>query len=391
MHNQLVELFVNMLKIAMIAGEASGDMLASSLMSAIQNEYSGEIEFAGIGGQMMAAQGFKSWHNMETLSVMGYIEVVKSLPQLIKLRYQILRELLEYQPDVFIGVDAPDFNFFIEYKLKQAGIKTVHYISPTIWAWRYERIYKIKNSTDLMLCIFPFEEEIYHKEQIAAKFIGHPMANAIEMDINTHHYRSQLELPHDKTIYTVLSGSRKREVNSLAKILIDTCEKINAAVPDSWFVFPFANQTTLAIMKQHLAQQEVKFKYKLVLNQTRDTLKSCDFVIAKSGTVSLEAALCKKPMLICYKINKFTEWMVRKKITIKYVGQPNIIANKEIVKEFLQDDANADSMSSYMIELYHNKHQQQTMIGEFYELHKKLRQDASIEGAKAILGLIKKC
>lgn len=380
-----------MLKIAMIAGEASGDMLASSLMSAIKKEYSGEIEFVGIGGQMMAAQGFKSWHNMETLSVMGYIEVVKSLPQLIKLRYQILRELIAYQPDVFIGVDAPDFNFFLEYKLKKAGIKTVHYISPTIWAWRYERIYKIKNSTDLMLCIFPFEEEIYHKENIAAKFIGHPMANAIEMDINTHHYRSLLELPHDKTIYTVLSGSRKREVNSLAKILIDTCDKINHTIPDSLFIFPFANQTTLDMMEHHLAQQQVKFAYKLVLNKTRDTLKACDFVIAKSGTVSLEAALCKKPMLICYKINKFTEWMVKKKITIKYVGQPNIIANKEIVKEFLQEDANADSMSAYMIDLYNNTAKQQAMIGEFYDLHKNLRQDASIEGAKAILELVGKC
>lgn len=380
-----------MLKIAMIAGEASGDMLASSLMSAIKKEYSGEIEFVGIGGQMMAAQGFKSWHNMETLSVMGYIEVVKSLPQLIKLRYQILRELIAYQPDVFIGVDAPDFNFFLEYKLKKTGIKTVHYISPTIWAWRYERIYKIKNSTDLMLCIFPFEEEIYHKENIAAKFIGHPMANAIEMDINTHHYRSLLELPHDKTIYTVLSGSRKREVNSLAKILIDTCDKINHAIPDSLFIFPFANQTTLDMMEHHLAQQQVKFAYKLVLNKTRDTLKACDFVIAKSGTVSLEAALCKKPMLICYKINKFTEWMVKKKITIKYVGQPNIIANKEIVKEFLQEDANADSMSAYMIDLYNNTAKQQAMIGAFYDLHKNLRQDASIEGAKAILELVGKC
>lgn len=378
-----------MLKVAMIAGEASGDMLASSLISAIKKQYAGEVEFVGIGGRMMAEQGFTSWHNMETLSVMGYIEVVKSLPQLIKLRYQILRELIKYKPDVFIGVDAPDFNFFIEHKLKQAGIKTVHYISPTIWAWRYERIHKIKQSTDLMLCIFPFEEEIYSKENMAARFIGHPMANDIELDINTHHYRTKLELPHDKTIYTVLSGSRKREVNSLAQILSDTCSKINAKVPNSMFVFPFANQTTLAIMQEHFDKSKVDFAYKLVLNQTRDALKACDFAIAKSGTVSLEAALCKKPMLICYKINKFTEWMVRKKITIKYVGQPNIIAGKELVPEFLQEDANAESMSNFMIDLYHNKTKQQTMIAEFYKLHNQLRQDASIEGARAILELAK--
>lgn len=378
-----------MLKIAMIAGEASGDMLASSLISALKKEYDSEIEFVGIGGQMMTELGFKSWHNMETLSVMGYIEVVKSLPQLIKLRYQILRELLEYKPDVFIGVDAPDFTFFIENKLKQAGIKTVHYISPTIWAWRYERIHKIKQSTDLMLCIFPFEEQIYYKENIAAKFVGHPMANDIELDINTHHYRTLLDLPHDKTIYTVLSGSRKREVNSLAQILCDTCHRISSKIPNTLFVFPFANQTTLKIMKKYFESIKVKFAYKFVINQTRDALKACDFAIAKSGTVSLEAALCKKPMLICYKINKFTEWMVKKKITIKYVGQPNIIAGKEIVKEFLQEDANAEKMSNFMIDLYNDKSKQQVMIAEFYKLHNELRQDASIEGAKAVLELIK--
>lgn len=380
-----------MLRIAMIAGEASGDMLASSLISAIKKLYPNEVEFVGIGGKMMSDAGFQSWHNMETLSVMGYIEVVKSLPQLLKLRKTILKELLEYKPDVFIGVDAPDFNFYIENQLKQAGIKTVHYISPTIWAWRYERIHKIKKSTDLMLCIFPFEEVIYHKEHMAARFIGHPMANDIEMDIDSYKYRSKLNLPQDKIIYTVLSGSRKREVNSLTKILADTCTQIAQRVPNCLFVFPFANESTFNIMQEYLDKNQVSFNYQLVLNRTRDALKACDFAIAKSGTVSLEAALCKKPMLICYKINKFTEWMVRNKITIKYVGQPNIIAGREVVKEFLQEDANAEQMSQYMIDLYNDKAQQQAMISEFYALHQQLRQDANIEGARVILELIGKC
>lgn len=380
-----------MLKITMIAGEASGDMLASSLISALQKQYAGKIEFVGIGGRMMSEVGFKSWHNMETLSVMGYIEVIKSLPQLIKLRYQVLKELLEYKPDIFIGVDAPDFTFFIENKLKQAGIKTVHYISPTIWAWRYERIHKIKQSTDLMLCIFPFEEAIYAKENMAAKFIGHPMANEIEMEIDTHYYRQKLGLAQDKIIYTVLSGSRKREVESLALILIETCNLIHAKISQSLFVFPFANQSTLDIMQQFLSSAQVQFEYKLVLNLTRDALKACDYAIAKSGTVSLEAALCKKPMLICYKINKFTEWMLRRKITIKYVGQPNIIAGKEIVKEFLQEDANPVAMSNYMLELHTNSDKRQAMLNEFEQLHRQLRQDASVEGAKAILELAAKC
>lgn len=381
-----------MLKVAMIAGEASGDMLASSLISALKEQYHGEIEFVGIGGSMMKQAGFTSWHNMETLSVMGYIEVIKSLPELIKLRYAVLKQLLAYQPDVFIGVDAPDFNFFIENKLKQAKIKTVHYISPTIWAWRYERIHKIKQSTDLMLCIFPFEEAIYAKEKMKAKFIGHPMANAIELNIDQQHYRAELNLPQDKVIYTVLCGSRKREIDSLATTLIETCNLIYQRIPNSLFIFPFANQTTQAMMKEHLQMAMVKFPYQLILNQTRETLKACDYAIAKSGTVSLEAALCKRPMLICYKINKFTEWMLRRKITIKYVGQPNIIAGKEIVKEFLQEAANPQAMSKYMIELHHNSEKRSAMINEFEKLHIQLRQDASIEGAQAILDLVEnKC
>lgn len=377
-----------MLKIAMIAGEASGDMLASSLIRAIQNQYPGEVEFVGIGGKMMQDNGFKSWHKMETLSVMGYIEVIKSLPEILKVRYSVLKQLLEYKPDVFIGVDAPDFNFFIENKLKQAGIKTVHYISPTIWAWRYKRIFKIKKSTDLMLCIFPFEEEIYHKVGMAAKFIGHPMANDIELNIDTLKYRKLLNLPEDKTIITILSGSRIREVNSLAETLSQTCHKIAQKIPNCLFIYPFANQHTMAIMDKYLNENKPEFEYKLVLNQTRDTIKASDMVIAKSGTVSLETALCKKPMLICYKINKFTEWMLRRMVTIDYVGQPNIIAGKEIVKEFLQEDANPDSMSEYMIELFTNQQKRKAMIDEFYKLHYTLLQDGSTEGAKAVLDLI---
>ncbi|MEN9945944.1 MAG: hypothetical protein RLZZ293_330 [Pseudomonadota bacterium] len=380
-----------MLKIAMIAGEASGDMLASSLIKALQATSNQAIEFVGIGGTLMQQQGFNSWHNMETLSVMGYLEVIKSLPELLKLRYTILKQLLAYQPDVFIGVDAPDFNFYLEHKLKQAGIKTVHYISPTIWAWRYERIYKIKRSTDLMLCIFPFEEAIYYNEQMNAKFIGHPMANSIELVVESKPYRDLLAISPQAVVYTVLCGSRIREVNSLALILIESCKKIATKIPNCLFLFPFANTSTLELMQQHLQQQNVNFAYKLVLNQTREALYACDFAIAKSGTVSLETALCKKPMLICYKINKFTEWMIRKRIKIKFVGQPNIIANREIVKEFLQEHANSEAISNYMIELYHNHQLQQQMLNDFTQLHQQLRQDASVEGAKAVLELIQSC
>ncbi len=377
-----------MLKIALIAGEASGDMLAASLIAALKVSYNGPIELVGIGGTRMQAEGLKSWHKLETLSVMGYVEVIKSLPQLIKLRYQVLHQLLEYKPDIFIGVDAPDFNFFLEQRLKNHGIKTVHYISPTIWAWRYSRIHKIKKSTDLMLCIFPFEEAIYQKEQMAAKFIGHSMANEIEMDIDSAVYRNKLNLPLEQTLICVLSGSREREVKSLARVLINTCSLIKNKIPNCAFLFPFVTERTLQIMEQEFKLNKVDFTYHFLLNNTREALKSCDLVIAKSGTVSLEAALCKKPMLICYKVNRFTAWLLRKRITIKYVGQPNIIANREIVKEFLQDEATPKRLSQYIINLYHDKEQQAAMIKEFYALHQQLRSGAQVDGAQAILNLI---
>jgi lipid-A-disaccharide synthase len=377
-----------MLRIALIAGEASGDMLAANLIQALKNSYKGEIELAGIGGPMLEECGLKSWHNLETLSVMGYLEVIKSLPQLIKLRYLVLHQLLQYKPDIFIGVDAPDFNFFLEQRLHNVGIKTAHYISPTIWAWRYSRIYKIKKSTDLMLCIFPFEEALYHQHQIAAKFIGHPVANSIEMKINRDDYRRQLNLPALQTIICILSGSRKREVQSLAKTLIETCALITAQIPNCSFVFPFANQTTKNIMEKYLAQAKINFTYTLFLNNTQAVIKAADLVIAKSGTVSLEAALCKKPMLICYKVNRLSAWFLKRKLTIKYVGQPNIIAGHEIVKEFLQEQANPRAMSQYIIDLYNNPAKQAAMVEEFNQLHLKLKANASIDGAQAILDLL---
>lgn len=378
-----------MLKIAMIAGEDSGDMLATNLIKELRKQYSGQIEFVGIGGQLMMKEGFISWHAMDTLSIMGYIDVIKSLFKLIKLRYSILKQLIAYKPDVFIGIDAPDFNFFIEKKLKQKQIKTVHYVSPAIWAWRYSRIHKIKQSTDLMLCIFPFEEQIYSRENIRAKFVGHPIAQQIEMNISTTEYRKQLNLPFDKNIFCILVGSRTSEIKSLAAILIKSCSLINQKIPNSLFIFPSANVKISDLLKKHLDSHGVNFAYQLILNQTREAIAASDIVIAKSGTVSLEVALLKKPMLICYKVNKLTSLIVKHKLKTKFVGQPNIIAGREIAKEFLQDTVNPNSLSEYMINLFKNPKHQQQMIDDFYQLHQNLIKDTGTNAATAILELVK--
>ncbi len=377
-----------MIKVAIIAGEPSGDLLASGLISELKKQTHNNIKFMGIGGNLMAREGFVSSYDMQSLSVMGIFEIIKHLPKILIIRAKIIKKIIEFKPDVFIGIDLPDFNFYVEKSLKKHGIKTVHYISPTIWAWRYERIHKIKTSTDLMLCAFPMEEVLYKNEGIKAKFVGHILADNIEQDIDTESYKRKLELK-DK-VFTILVGSRVGEIKSLAKIFIESCNIINADIENSIFLFPFANQETCNLFNKFLQSSIIKFKYKLLLNQTSDAIKASDMVLAKSGTVTLMVALCKKPLIISYKISKLTEWIVRRKIKIKYAGLPNILLNEPIVDEVLQNDANAKNLAIHFIKLYHDKNRQKYMISKFDQLHNLLKHNASFEAAKAILNLLER-
>ncbi|MBY0379210.1 MAG: lipid-A-disaccharide synthase [Burkholderiales bacterium] len=378
------------IKIAIIAGEPSGDMLAANLITHLKKQSSTPVEFIGVGGSCMANAGFVSSYNMDILSVGGYgLDVLLAVPKIYCLFRKITKQIIEFNPDVFIGVDAPDFNFHVEKKLKQHGIKTIHYISPTIWAWRYERIFKIKKTTDFMLCIFPMEPAIYAKENIPAKFIGNPLANEIEIDINTQKYRDKLGLSEPyTTVFTVLVGSRKAELKRLAGVFIEACRIIHMKIPNAMFLFPFAKQSTHDAFYSILANSYPKFKFKILFNQTRDAIKAADLVLCKSGTVSLEVALCKKPMVISYIVSKFTEWIVRRKISIKYVGQPNIFLNEGVVKELLQDDATAENLANEMLNLYYDKKRQEYIVNRFYDLHRMLKQDNSNEAAIAILNFM---
>ncbi len=374
-----------MLKVAIIAGEPSGDMLAARLIHELQSK--AQVEFIGIGGELMKLEGFHSSYNMEILSVGGYgLDVLKAIPKILSIRLKIIKQIIDFKPDVFIGVDAPDFNFYVEKKLKQNGIKTVHYVSPTIWAWRYNRIFKIKKSTDLMLCLFPMEEALYRKENIKAKYIGHHLADQIEMDIDTNYYKTKLNL--SGTVFCVLFGSRKSEINSFAKIFIETCNLIHKTIPDAVFVCPMVNKSLHDLFLEVLEAVNVDFKYQVLINQTGDAIKASDMVLAKSGTVTLEVALCKKPIIISYKVSKFTEWLLKKRLYIKFVGLPNILLNEEVAPELLQDDANPENLAANFVALYNNKSRQKYMIDKFYFLHQTLARNASVEGANAILELI---
>ncbi|MDQ5920582.1 MAG: lipid-A-disaccharide synthase [Pseudomonadota bacterium] len=375
-----------MLRIAIVAGEPSGDILAAKLIHQLKLQYSGNIEFFGIGGDKMAQEGFISYHTMDTLSIGGYgLDVILSIPKILVVRSKIIKQIIAFKPDVFIGVDAPDFNFYVEKKLKQAGIKTVHYVSPTIWAWRYKRIFKIKKSTDLMLCIFPMEEALYAKEQIRAKFVGHLLADEIELNVDTNSYKRNLDL--SGIVFSVLVGSRKSEIQSLGLIFIEACNLISQSIPGVTFLFPVVNQYGYDLLTQTLNSAEVNFKYKLLINQTREAICASDMVLAKSGTVTLEVALCKKPLIISYKVSKFTEWLLKKKLYIKHVGLPNILLNELVAEELLQDVATPQNLARHFIELYQNKDRQQYMIDKFYQLHNMLKNNASSKAAQAVLEL----
>jgi lipid-A-disaccharide synthase len=369
------------IKIAIIAGEPSGDLLASELMDQLSHIIDEDLDFFGIGGDNMQKNGLHSRYNMDILSVGGYgLDVLIAIPKIYQLYKKIVKDIIDYQPDFFIGVDAPDFNFHVEGALKKQGIKTIHYISPTIWAWRYERIFKIKKTTDLMLCIFPMEEDIYRKESIKAKFIGNPIAKKTPLNIDTDYYIRYLEDKYqinliDKNIFTILVGSRKREINSLGPILLDTCNIIASHIPDAIFLFSFEKQTNFTLFNNLIHKHDnIQFKYQVFFQETINSIRAAQLVIAKSGTVSLEVALAKKPMIVCYKVSKLTELIVKRKIKIKYVSQPNILLNKPIVPELLQQDANPTNLATKFIDLYNNKILQQQMIDQFVALHRNLIQ-----------------
>lgn len=375
------------LKVAIIAGEPSGDVLASGLMANLIKNSTKPLEFFGIGGDKMSENGLNSAYDMSILSVGGYgFEVIRAIPKILCIRQKIIKQIIKFKPDVFIGVDAPDFNFYVEKKLHQSGIKTVHYISPTIWAWRYERIYSIKKTTDLMLCIFPMEVDIYAKENIKAKFVGHQLANSTPLDIDTSKYKEQLGL--NGPVFTILVGSRASEIKKLGRIFIQACNIINLQVPGAVFLFPLVNEKTKALFLRELAHEHIKFEYQVLVDQTGDAIKASDMVMAKSGTVTLEVALCKKPMIISYKVSKFTEWLVRRKIKIKYAGQPNILLNEEVAPELLQDEANPESLAIHFMALYQDHARQARMAAKFRQLHLELCREGNATGALAVLELI---
>ena len=376
-----------MAKIAILAGEPSGDLIAGQLMADI-NSKEKNVQFIGVGGPSMKQQGLKSFFDYSNLSLYGVFQVIPNIPKLVFLRYKLIKYLKNENPDIFIGVDAPDFNFYIEKKLKQSGIPTFHYVAPSVWAWRPKRVYKIKKTTDHILSIFPHEKPLFEKVGIQTTFVGHPLANKIPLKSNMYKYRKLLKINPKELVIALLPGSRMGELRAHADILLETAQNLLEVYPNAKFLIPVNNDTNMIFIEARVKSNPTK-NLKLIKGKVDEILSSSNIAIAASGTASLQIALHKKPMIIIYRgswISYFVWKMIR---LIPHVSLPNILLNEDIVPEMLQHRATPTLLSKKACEIIKDKRYLKKIESKFYKLHKDLKKNTSSLVFKAIKPYLK--
>ena len=387
-----------MSKLACVAGEPSGDLLAAPVLSALkQIPDTSQLEVYGIGGPRMQAEGLRSDWPMETLSVRGYVEAIKQLPAILRLRKELIHNLLgEDRPDVYLGVDAPDFNLGVELALRKAGIPTLHFVSPSIWAWRAGRITKIKQAVDRMLCIFPFETEIYERAGIAATYVGHPLASEIPLEPNPATAKQRIEkilsLPAnslDGILVSVLPGSRGSEIELIAPIFFKTMAELAKRMRGQslHFVIPVATprlrEPLEALLKSALTKNP-ELDIHLIDGEADAVLEAADVVLIASGTATLQAALWKKPMVISYKVPWLTAQIMKRQGYLPYVGLPNILCGEFVVPELLQDDATPSKLADALLDWLNNPNKVSQLKNRFTEMHETLRRPTGLLVAQAV-------
>ena len=372
-------------RIAMVAGEASGDLLASHLIQALRARLP-HAEFFGIGGPKMEGRGFKSWYPLEKLAVRGYVEVLKHYRELCGMRNDLKRRLLADPPDVFIGVDAPDFNLALEKALKQRGVPAIHYVSPSIWAWRGKRIHKIGASVSRVLALFPFEPALYEKENIPVSYVGHPLADMLPVEDGRENARELLELPLQQPVFALLPGSRQSELEYMADTFIETAKLIHQKLPEALFLVPMATRETRLLFEAALYRcQARQLPIRLLFGHAHDAMMASDAVLVASGTATLEAALLKRPMAIAYKMAPLSHRLMRRMGYLPYVGLPNILAGKFVVPEFIQDDATPENLAQALLNFLADKTTCAAISETFREIHLQLKQNTAEKAATAIL------
>ena len=367
-------------RLGMVAGEASGDLLASLLLQGLRARWPG-LTAHGIGGPKMMALGFETWWPHSKLSIFGYVDALMNIRELLSIRKQLGNRLIADKPDVFIGVDAPDFNFGLEARLREAGIKTVHFVCPSIWAWRPERVEKIRCSADHVLCLFPFEPEILHKAGIGATYVGHPLADAIAMEPPRAAARAALGLAEDDTVIALLPGSRKSEINYIAPALVGAARLL--AKPGRRFVMPIV--PGLRGLVEPLIQGA---DIQLIDGQSHAALAACDLALLASGTATLEAALFKRPMVIAYKMHAMNWWRMKGRGLQPWVGLPNILAREFLVPELIQHDCTPENLAREAEAWLADAPRRAAVHERFVHIHELLRQDTARRAADAIANLI---
>lgn len=375
------------LKIGIIAGEMSGDLLGAGLIQAIRSRVE-HVEFIGIGGPKMIDAGFRSLFPMDRLAVMGLVEVLGRLPELLQIRKQILKEFTDSPPDLFIGIDSPDFNLPVEAKLHDQGIKTVHYVSPTVWAWRQKRVFKIKKAVDLMLALLPFEAAFYEKFQVPVKFVGHPLANMISMDIDQASAKDHWGYSAHDRVVAVLPGSRGGELKFMGPIFIETMHQLSLMDPRIRFVAPMANEARKKQLEQQLLQRDIQLNLQLVDGHAREVMASADAVLVTSGTATLEAMLLKRPMVVAYKWGAITHAIISRMVKSEFVSLPNLLAGEGLVQEFIQENARPELLAKAVLDLLDDAAQRAKLTEKFSAIHKQLKRNANEEAAKAVLELL---
>jgi lipid-A-disaccharide synthase len=385
-------------KLACVAGEPSGDLLAAPVLSALNQipDMAG-LEVYGIGGPRMQAQGMRSDWPMETLSVRGYVEAIKQLPAILKLRKELIQNLTgEGRPDVYLGVDAPDFNLGVEFHLRKAGIPTLHFVSPSIWAWRAGRIKKISQAVERMLCIFPFETEIYDRAGVASTYVGHPLASEIPLEPNTNQAREnitkELKLSSnllDGIVIAVLPGSRSSEIELIAPVFFETMQLLTEKLKGQklQFLIPVATPQLRTPLEELLLQAKnlnPDIQIQLLDGMADEVLEASDVVLIASGTATLQAALWKKPMVISYKVPWLTAQIMKRQGYLPYVGLPNILCGEFVVPELLQNDATSEKLAQALIDWLNHPNKVAELKARFSQMHETLRRPTGLLVAQAV-------
>ena len=378
-----------MLRVGIVSGEASGDILGSKLIESLKKLYP-EIQFEGVGGPLMETAGCNILYPSEKLAVMGLLEVAGRYLELVTIRKKLINHYISNPPDVFIGIDSPDFNLTLEYKLRQSGIKTVHYVGPTVWAWRSGRLAKIKKAVDLMLVLFPFELSIYRDYGINAQLVGHPVVEKFQSVNGKVGSRQKLGIDPSKKVIAILPGSRDTEIDKMLPLQLEIMSKMHNENADLVFISSVLNQKTIEMINIQFSAKmtsQTKPDFRIFKNQTQDVLFAADAGILTSGTITLEAMMCQLPMIVMYKMNWLSYKIIKSLVKVKYVALPNLLAGNEIVPEFIQNDCVPEKMAGKIMKLLDGEECRQ-QINEFNKITNKLRQGANNKAAVAIQNLL---